>query len=154
MRIRSIPWAHLGLASLELKAELVHHWRVVDENRRLAEWTEGGSTPIELRSVNRRDACAARRSGLFGQQPLGQLLLGHFEAEDRNRFSSFQCRYNEMLSARASCPCSACPPTMIRSESLNRPSSMGSWKTRSGSRLSLPALHLQRDPLHRRPSRS
>ncbi len=145
--------AHLGLSRLEQKGQLVHHRCVVDENRRFAEWPESIRHAIEL-GLGQQATMHSLRIDLclLGQQALGELLFRHLEAEDRNRLLRLQCgvqrdvkrqrgfshrgspRHDDQV--RVLEP--ACHPVQVV-ESRRDPDDP------------LPALHLQRDPLHRGP---
>ncbi len=85
--------AHLGLAGLQLKAQLVHHGRVVDVDLRFAKWAEGIRHAVEL-SLGQQTAMHALRIDLrlLSEQALGQLFFGHLEAEDRDRLVGLERR--------------------------------------------------------------
>src|SRR5258708_5573442 len=143
---------HLGLSRLEQKGQLVHHRRVVDEDRRFAEWTQSIRHAIEL-GLGQQATMHSLRIDLclLGQQALGELLFRHLEAEDRNRLLRLQCgvqrdvkrqrgfshrgtpRHDDQV--RVLEP--ACHPVQIV-ESRRDPDDP------------LPALHLQGDPPHGR----
>src|SRR5437868_3049995 len=77
--------AHLCLASLQLKGQLVHHRSVIDVDRCFAQRPERIRYAVEFR-LGKKTAMHSLRIDLrlLSKEAFGQLLLGHLETENRD----------------------------------------------------------------------